>query len=140
MQRRAFLFACSAAALRADPRSEIYDFFGALANSLAEGNAVRFLHAFDPETSGYQELVANVTALVQQADIHSTIEIVEDAGDARERKVRLDWLLQFTGKQSSANAIRRQEMVNCRVVKTKRNWRIVSIHPIGFFAPPKIGE
>jgi len=140
MRRRVFLLASSASALRADPRREIYDFFGALANSLAEGNAVQFLHAFDPRMPGYQELAANVTALVLQAEIHSAIEIVDDAGDAGERKVRLDWLLQLTGKQSSANAIRRQQMVNCRVVKTKRNWRVVSVNPIAFFAPPKIGE
>jgi hypothetical protein len=139
MRRRTFLLAATAA-LRADPRQEIYDLFGSMANSLAEGNAVGFLQSFDPKMPGYQELAANVQALVQQAEVHSTIEIIEDSGDARERAVLLDWLLQLTEKQSSANAVRRQQTVKCRLVKPKRTWRVESFEPIGFLAPPKVRD
>ena len=140
MRRRTFLLAAPTAVLLADPLREIYDLFGSMANSLAEGNAVEFLQAFDPKMSGYQELAANVQALVQQAEVHSTIEIIEDTGDARERAVQLDWLLQLVEKQSSANAVRREQTVKCRLVKPKRAWRVVSFEPIGFLAPPKIRD
>jgi hypothetical protein len=139
MRRRAFLLAVPAA-LRADPRQEIYDLFGSMANSLAEGNAGQFLQAFDPKMPGYQDLAASVQALVQQAEVHSTIDIIEDTGGARERVVQLDWLLQLTEKQSSATAVRRQQTVKCRLVKPKRAWRVVSLEPLGFFAPPKIRD
>ena len=140
MRRRAFLAGLTAAALHADPRREIYDLFGAMANSLAESNAHRFLQSFDPGMPGYGQLSANVMALVKQAEIHSTIDVIDDAGDERERTVQLDWLLQLTEKQSSANAVRREQVVKCRLVKSKRTWRVVSLEPIAFFAPPKIPE
>jgi hypothetical protein len=140
MLRRAFLLVLPAAVLRADPRQEIYDLFGEMANSLAEGNATRFLEAFDPKMPGYRDLVANVTALVEQAEVHSAIEVVEASGSAREQRVVLDWLLQLTEKQTSANAIRRQQTVKAGLVKPKRSWRILSMEPIAFFAPAKIRD
>jgi hypothetical protein len=137
MLRRAFLLAAPAVLL-ADARQEIYELFGALANSLAEGDALRFLRAFDPNMPSHQELTANINALVQQSEIHSTIEIIDAEGDARAQAVQLDWLLQLTEKQSSSNAIRRQQTVKCRLTKPKREWRVISIEPIAFFAPPKV--
>src|ERR1041385_4945693 len=72
MRRRLFLLS-AAATLRADPHRELYDLFGAMANSLAEGNATPFLQPFDTKMPGYRELAANVRALVDQAEIHSAI-------------------------------------------------------------------
>ena len=140
MLRRAFFLVVPVAVLRADPRQEIYDLFGEMANSLAEGNVTRFLEVFDPKMPGYQYLVANVTALVEQAEVHSAIELVEASGNAREQMVVLDWLLQLTEKQSSANAVRRRHAVKAGLVKPKHSWRIRSIEPIAFFAPAKIRD
>src|SRR5690349_2813413 len=125
IERRAFLLAASGAVLRAGPREEVYELFGMMANTLAEGNATPFLHAFDPKMPGYRELEANVTALVEQADVHSAIDMVEASGDEREQAVELDWLLQLTAKQSSSDVVRRQQIVKCRLVKPKRDWRVI---------------
>ena len=140
MRRRAFLLSAAAAGLRADPRQEIYDLFGTMANSLAEGNAVPFLEPFDRGMPGYRDLAANVTALVEQAEVQSAIEIVREEGGAGEQKVDLDWMLQIIEKRSTANSVRRQQLVKCRLVKRGRSWRILSIEPIAFFAPPRFRD
>src|SRR5581483_2522988 len=76
MLRRVFFLSFFASALTADPREEVYDLFGSMASALSEGDTGRFLAAFDPSMKGYEDLAANVRALIDQADVTSTIEPV----------------------------------------------------------------
>ena len=135
--RRLLLLAFVATVVLAEPRQEIYDLLGSMASGLSEGSAEQFLKAFDPSMKGYAELAKNVRALVEQSDVLSTIELVEDSGDDQQHSVTVDWLLQIGAKQDGAAVTRRQQNVKCRLEKQKKKWRIVSLEPLEIFAPPR---
>jgi hypothetical protein len=140
MLRRLLFLSILVPVVAADPRQEVYDLLGSMASGLSEGNPAQFLEAFDRSMKGYAELAANVRALVEQSDVLSAIELVDDAGDAERRTIRVDWLLQLADKQNSASVVRRQKTVQCKVERQKRKWRIVSLEPLDFFAPPRAGH
>ncbi|HEY1337586.1 MAG TPA: hypothetical protein VGF59_08755 [Bryobacteraceae bacterium] len=137
MTRRALLLAAFAVAAFADAESDVWDLFTRMASALSNGNAREFLSAVDPAAPGYEALRANVNALVQQADVQSSIEVVENTGDTSKRNVEMDWLLVITDRQDTANIARRRERVKCRVEKSGKKWRIVSLEPVKLFAPPR---
>jgi hypothetical protein len=140
MRRRLILLVFAASAVLADPRQEIYDLLGSMASGLSEENPAQFLKAFDPTMKGYAELAANVRAMVDQSDVMSTVELVDDSGDEQHHSVTVDWLLQLAEKQNSATATRRRQNLKIRLEKQKKRWRIVSLEPLTFFAPLKVGQ
>jgi hypothetical protein len=85
---------------------------------------------------GYEALRANVTALLSEAQVQSSIDLVDDEGDDRSRTVELDWLLHIVDQYDNALAQRRQQRVKCRVQKSGKKWRVASLDPLQFFAPP----
>jgi hypothetical protein len=125
-------------ALLADPGQEVLDLFTSMATALSAGDATEFLRPLDRAMPRYRDLSANVTALVEQAEVLSSIEIVRNSGDAKQRTVELDWLLQVSSKQQGGPLERRHETVRCRLEKQKRGWRIVALEPVDFFAPSQI--
>ena len=137
MTRRALLLVPFAACLRADSAQQVWDLFTSLAAALGAGNAIAFMDAFDPAMPGYEELRASVTALLNEAQVQSAIDLVEEAGDDRSRAVELDWLLHIVDRQDGAVAERRQERVKCRVEKSGRKWRVATLEPLQFFAPAR---
>src|SRR5271157_245785 len=56
-----------------------------------------FLAAFDPRMPGFDQLRANVTALLQQGDVESSVELAASDGDDRRRTLQLDWVLSVEG-------------------------------------------
>jgi hypothetical protein len=139
MLRRSFLLAALTAALRADAQREVYDLFGSMASGLSEGNAQQFLGAFDSRMPGYQKLAADVQALVQQADVQSSVDVLQDTGDDQHRTVQLDWLLQLTVKGAEGTLVHREQTIQCKLEKQEKKWRVVAIEPAAFFAPPQVG-
>jgi hypothetical protein len=137
MTRRALLLVPFAACLRADSAEQVWDLFASLAAALSEANASAFMNAFDPAMPGYEALRAGVTALLREAEVQSSIELVEDQGDDSSRAVELDWLVHIVGRQDGAVAERRRERVKCRVEKSGKKWRVASLDPLQFFAPPR---
>lgn len=135
--RRALLFAALAASLRADSADQVWDLLSSMASGLSAGHAGEFLGAFDPAMPGYEELRTNVTALLAQTDVQSSIELVSDEGDDRRRMVEVDWLLRLTGREEVSGSTRRQEQVKCGFEKQGKRWRTVSMEPLAFFAPPR---
>jgi hypothetical protein len=95
------------------------------------------MNAFNPAMPGYEELRANVTGLLNEAQVQSAIDLVEEEGDDRSRTVELDWLLHIVDQYDNALAERRQQRVKCRVEKSGKKWRIASLEPLQFFAPPR---
>jgi hypothetical protein len=137
MTRRALLLVPFAACLRADSAQQVWDLFTSLAAALGAGNAIAFMDAFDPAMPGYEELRTGVTALLREADVQSSIDLVEEEGDDRGRTVELDWLVHIVDPQDNAVAERRQERVKCRVEKSGKKWRITRLEPLQFFAPAR---
>ena len=137
MLRRVFLLSTLAPVLVADPRQELYDLLATMASGLSEENPNQFLDAFDRSMQGYDGLAANVRALIQQVEVMSTIELIDDSGDASRHTMRVDWLLQLRNKDDRASVLRRQKTVECRFEKQKRKWRVVAFAPLDLFAPPR---
>jgi hypothetical protein len=135
MTRRALLVAACAARLRGDSADEVWDLFTRAASALSDGNAAGFLTAFDSSMPGFAEFRANITALVRQAEVQSSIDFLEDTGDDRARTVELDWRLAITDRQRGVSSIRRRERVKCRVEKSGKRWRIVALQPQSLFTP-----
>jgi hypothetical protein len=136
MTRRTLLLVPFAARLVADSAQEVWDLFASMASALSEANAIVFMNAFDPAMPGYEALRANVTGLLNEAQVQSSIDLVEDNGDDRSRTVELDWLLHIVDQYDNALAERRQQRVKCRVEKSGKKWRVASLDPLQFFAPP----
>jgi hypothetical protein len=137
MRRCGAALVCLAAAtcLAADPSREVLQLFTEMAASLSAGNAREFLAAFDPAMPGYGKLRQNVTALVAQGDIESSVEIAADEGDAQKRALELDWRMRVKREQAATAGIPRQQRLKVRVEKRGKKWKVTWLEPLEFFAP-----
>ena len=138
MTRRCLLLSAIAFNLRADPAREVWDVLSAAASALGEGNAARFLEAFDTAMPGLGALRADATALAAAWDVESSIDLIEGGGDSGKQSLELDWLLHITQRGGTARATRRRQRVKCRFEKQGKGWRIVWFEPMGFFAVPRM--
>jgi hypothetical protein len=131
------ILACLAArAGAADPARDVWDLIGSLAAALGRNDAVGFLDLCDPGMPSYQDLRVNVSALVAQADVESGIDPLRNEGDDRARELEIDWTMQMADRTGLNRATTRHATVKVRVAKSSSKWKVVSIEPVGFFAPP----
>jgi hypothetical protein len=143
MTRRRAILALTAlplaAPLGADDASDIWELLTQAAAALSAGNAREFLDAFDRSMPGYQMLATNISGLVGEYEVESSIELLTEQGTGSTRTIELDWYLQLIEQQDETNTIRRREGVTCRLMKIEKKWRIVALEPIAFFASPVRG-
>ncbi|HYL34472.1 MAG TPA: hypothetical protein VEV17_01020 [Bryobacteraceae bacterium] len=116
------------------------DLVGSMAAALTAVNVPEFMDAFDKTMPDYEVLKDSVTALVNQADVTSSIEPLQDEGDDAKRSVDLDWFLEVRSLQQDGPIIHRRQIVHCELRKQKRKWKIVSLKPADFFAPAKLDK
>jgi hypothetical protein len=135
---RSALFLLAAGAVHADPHDDVIEVFATMANALTTANPVEFMRPIDPQMEGYGQLKTDVAALVNQADITSSIEPLQDAGNATTWMIDLDWLLEVRSLVQDGPVVRRREIVHCLLEKTKGRWKIVAMKPLEFFAPPPL--
>jgi hypothetical protein len=122
--------------VHANDDQDIWDVLTQAASALSEGNARNFLAAFDRAMPGYNTLDANVSALLDQCQVQSSIEILRQEGTGAMRNVELDWFLQVVEQHETAEVVRRRERVRCRLARQGKKWRITSLEPLSLFAPP----
>ena len=120
---------------RADETSEIYDVFAELATSLSAGDAIAFMRPFAPSMPGYDELRRNIAALCSQAEVTSSIGVVDETGDKDQQAVEVDWLLQVRTTDFTGGFVRRHEVLKCRLERNGKRWKITALVPVSFFAP-----
>lgn len=117
----------------------VVDFLASTASALSEAHsehpsiassAELFLDHFDSNMPGYAQLSGDVQALVVQASVSSSIEIVSDAGDDRKRTLELDWILQIQDQPT------RRKIIKVTIEKRKKDWKFTSFDPIDYFKPP----
>ncbi len=96
-----------------------------------------FLSHFDKKMPGYDTLEANVWGLTNASRLASSIDVVKDEGDQKQRSVDLDWELVVTVKGPGGPTEVRHETVKLRIERRGRQWKIVTLEPVAFFAPPK---
>ena len=128
------------ACLFADTHADIIDVFTAMAAALSDTNVPEFMGAFDKNMPGYGKLKTDVTALMTQADISSSIEPIKDEGDDAAHKMDLDWFLQVRSLSQAGPMVTRREIIHCELRKQGKHWKIVSLQPMEFFAPAKLDK
>jgi len=116
-----------------------------MAAALSAANPQEFLTAFDKSMPGYQKLSDSVTALIREFEPQSSVDFNKDDGDDRKRTVEADWLLVLRPldnanfKNAHAEVLasaQREQVLKCTVEKEGRKWKVVSLEPLDFFAPP----
>jgi hypothetical protein len=123
-----------------DPEQEIFDLFARMAARLSEDNVVEFLGEFDRSMPDYQELRTNVTALLEQSQVQSSVTVLRNEGTATERTVELDWFMQITERYDTQAVTRRRELVRCTVRKTGKKWKVSAFAPLALFAPVHVNH
>ena len=105
----------------------------------------RFMSAFSKDMPDRDTLEKNVTALVNNADVSSSIEPLTEDGNDQTYKIDLDWLLEIRSLEADGPLVRRREVVHCELRKedtgkNKKRWKIIALKPIDFFAPASLGK
>ena len=134
-RRTALLMFCAARAIAADPSQEVWEVITTLASALGRGDAGEFLSVCDSAAPGYAALRANVSALVAQAEIESGIDPVANTGDDGRRDIIVDWQLRLVDRSGLERVTNRRQTVRCVLQKRGRNWKVLSLEPVGFLAP-----
>jgi hypothetical protein len=137
MTRRGLIFAVLATRLHADDSAGVWELLTQAAAALSQGDPVGFLAVFDRSMPGYSMLETNISGLVGEYEVRSSIEPLVEEGDGHTRTIELDWLLELVEQQDETNITRRRERVRCKCAKNGKKWKIVSLDPIAFFAPPE---
>ena len=144
MRRRAFILAIGAvaaalgrAARAADAQQQVFDLFSKIAAALSDDDPAMFVEAVDPNMPHFADFRRDVVALTDLADLTNSIEVLSDTGDDTHRAEELDWYLEIVGKSNPHPMEQRREVVKFRLERKGKKWKIVSIDPLHFFAPPK---
>jgi hypothetical protein len=107
-------------------RTDVLERVEPLASALSAGDAAAFLGAIDRKMLGYGDLVANVTGLLNSAEVTCSIELVSVKDDTAE----LDWYMQVKSREDAGVTQQRRGRVTVRLGKKK----LLSISPVQFFA------
>jgi hypothetical protein len=138
---RSTALACFALSLLlADAEKEVTALVASLSAALTEVNVPEFMAAFDKNMPDYERLKSNIDALVNQAEISSSIEPNKNEGDESRRVVDLDWYLEVRSLAQDGPIVRRRELIHCVLRKENKRWKIVSLKPVEFFAPAKLDQ
>ena len=133
---RSAILACILAALApADAHDDVIEVVTSMAAALTAVNVPQFMASFDKNMPDYGRIETSVTALVNQAEVSSSIEPLTEEGSGQKRKIDLDWLLEVRSLEQDGPILRRREVVHCDLEKQGRRWKIVSLKPLEFFEP-----
>ena len=130
--------AFAGSALAADAQQQVFDLFSKIASALSDDDPAMFVEAVDSNMPNFQDFRRNLVALTDLADITNSIEVTSDTGDDSHRAEELDWFLEIVGKSDPHPVERRREIVKFRLERKAKKWKIVSLDPISFFAPPRL--
>ena len=147
--RGAVLICIAAAFAAADAHDDVIDVVTSMAGALSEtgdravtrtANVSKFMSVVSKDMPDRETLENNVTALVNNAEVSSSIEPLTEDGDEHARKIDLDWLLEIRSLEQDGPLVRRREIVHCELLKEKNHWKVVGLKPIDFFAPANLGK
>src|SRR5580658_5935901 len=138
--RSVLLVSIAAALACADAHDDVVEVVTSMAGALTDVNVSKFMAAFSKDMPGYGTLENNVTALVKQGEVSSSIQTVTEEGDDQARSIDLDWVLEVRSLEQDGPIVRRREVIHCELRKEKKHWKIVSLKPLDFFAAAKLGQ
>ena len=131
MLRRMFVSVIFAAFVaRADDRTDALDAVAPIAAALSDGDTAAALAALRRDAENYAELRENLTAMIAQAEVTSSVEVISAESGAAE----LDWYMQIRNRSTKMVIARRRGTVQIRFRKRK----LLALSPASFFAPPQV--
>ncbi len=122
--------------LTAQTPPKIAELFGDLAAALSDGRAADFMRHFDESMPGYAELRTLVSALLEQAEVSSSVEFINVEKNQSDYLVEVDWLLHLRARSPGEPIDRRRGKLKCHATRKGRAWKITSLSPVDFFRPP----
>ena len=115
---------------------QISDALLTLSTALEERNAARFLSLVDRERfPDYSALQDSIVALTAQYEVSSSIGVLEQGRRGDGYELKLDWMLQMKPAGGGGPAQRRQQVVNCRIERFGKRWKVTALAPLSFFRP-----
>jgi hypothetical protein len=147
--RSAALLCIAAAFACADAHDDVMDVLAKMAAALTQtnadgqaisGNVAEFMSAVSKDMPDYDTLKNNVTALVNNAEISSSIEPLTEDAQADTYKIDLDWVLEIRSLERDGPLVRRREVVHCELRKEKKHWKLIALKPVSFFAAATLGK
>jgi hypothetical protein len=138
--RGAALVCIAIAFAGADAHDDVMEVVTSMAGALTEVNLPKFMAAFSKDMPEYGTIESNVGAMMNNADVSSSIQPLTEEGDDRARQVDLDWFIEVRSLEQDGPLVRRREVVHCELRKDKKQWKIVALKPLDFFAPPNLGK
>lgn len=127
--------AVSGLAQPTDARDQIRLVVRDASRALQAGNAPLFLAPFDRKAfAEYRELREQVTALVAQRRIASSVAVQSIQGGPTDWTVEIDWLMELTHKLDPGPLEQRRDILEIRVRKRGGRWLVVGLRPVTFFA------
>jgi hypothetical protein len=124
----------------ADAHDDVIEVVTSMAGALTEVNVPKFMGAFSKDMPDYDTLQNNVTGLINQAEVSSSITPLAEDGDEQARKIDLDWVLQVRSLEQDGPIVQRRQVVHCELRKEKKHWKVVALKPLDFFAPAKLAQ
>ncbi|MGP0072735.1 MAG: hypothetical protein ACLPWF_12480 [Bryobacteraceae bacterium] len=147
--RSAVLLCIAAAFACADAHDDVMDVFTKMAAALTQvnadghaisGNVAEFMSAVSKDMPDYDTLRNNVTALVNNAEISSSIEPLTEDIEGDTYKIDLDWVLEIRSLERDGPLVRRREVVHGELRKEQKHWKIIALKPVSFFAGASLGK
>jgi hypothetical protein len=124
-----------AAALRAEPRDEVYRVLADMATDLANGLSRAFLKHFLESMPGIDAVSKNVDALLASAEVSASVELREVSADGARVVAQADWYLEMKSRREIADVKQRREVLRMEFVRVGKRWRVASLAPADFFRP-----
>ena len=126
--------------LIADTHTDVIDVCAGMAAALSDHNVSAFMKNFDKDMPAYDTLKNQIQALMTGADLTSSIEPIKDDGDEAKRTADFDWYLQIRSQYPTGPIVNRREIIHCELRKQGKHWKVVSLQPMEFFAPPPLDK
>jgi hypothetical protein len=151
--RSAALVCIAAVLAHGDAHDDVMEVFGKMASALTGegvenpdagaargGNVAEFMSGVSKDMADYDTLKTNVTALVRNSEVSSSILPLTEDAEGDTYKIDLDWLLEIRSLEQDGPIVRRREVVHCELHQEKKHWKIVALKPVDFFAALKPGQ
>lgn len=136
MRRAVAVLVVAAALLLADVSTEVFDVVASMAAALSDENPAAFASTLSTGIPNRDRLLDHVKAMIAQADVRSSLDRISEEGDDRKYTLVLDWTLALQRKGPDMQIETRHEAVTLTFVRDDRKWKVASISPESFFAPP----
>jgi hypothetical protein len=106
-----------------------------LATALSENDVDGALNFFDPAIKDRGDIENRVEALIRQAEISCSLDVVADNEEGGVHKLDVDWFFQLTSQADESRLERRRERVAIEMRLMKGHWRITALSPLKILDP-----